>query len=530
MEVTRFMFRRILLLLAVCAFSYLMTSSGPPASYDIVIYGGGPQAVSTALTAAKTSGGQADILMIVPEKELGSTMTAGKQNLFDLNYYKSAKLPPGLPEGYEGSQGGSLFRFVRELGAVFPPAEMSRYFSEQLRAAGGIRVLYETDISEVDTAEGKKRDQKKLTALQFQKIRKDPSGRYVFQGQPSSPVHADIFVDASESGRLLRMSGADFTTGREDTDGDKLQMVATLMYKVKGLDAYAAISTNKEAFGVAYSKKGSFQFWAGREAYTIPELVAYDQNSPYFRLKAYNAGEDGYSHVGSDTLATPFWMNHLIIYKVDARKSWRDKVAGNGLYPESDELDPEEARELAVAELKSPAYWEMIRKLPGFAKAEPVLENGEPVVGDILYLRESIHAKNKPGDAKEHALTKADVMDGGEALYDHRIGVGFYNFDSNTYQKQESLTNPLHEPWYVPYESIRTPDIANLLLPGYAANIDSYSWSAMRVYPNLIMLGDAAGAAAGLALQDRFGLDHPTRQELQTLQNTLSSQDAILEK
>jgi hypothetical protein len=524
------MFRKGLLTAAVCAFSFTMTSSAPAAFFDIVIYGGGPQAVSTALTAAKTSKGKAEILMIVPERQLGSIMTAGKQNLFDLNYYKPSVLPPGIPQGYEGSQGGSLFRFVRDLGAVYPPDEMAGYFSAQLQSAGGIQVLYETDITglEADGVEG--RDQKEIRNIQFQKIRKDNSGRYTFQGDKAASVEAEIFVDASETGRLLRMSGAGYTTGREDTDADQLQMVATLMYKVKGVDAYAAIEPNKEAYGVAYSKKGSFQFWAGREAYSIPELVEYDKNNAYFRLKAYNAGEDGYSHVGADTSATPFWMNHLIIYKVDARKSWRDKAAGNGLYPQSEGLDPEEARELALRELSTPAFWEMIRKLPGFSKAGPVLENGKPAVGDILYLRESIHARNKPGEPKEHALSKEDVMNGGQALYNRRIGVGFYNFDSNTYLKHEVLTNPLHEPWYVPYEVIRTPDVANLLLPGYGANIDSYSWSAMRVFPNLIMLGDAAGAAAGLALAGKFELDKPGQQEMELLQKTLYGQAAILEK
>lgn len=492
-------------------------------TYEIVIYGGGPQAVSAALTAVSSSR-QADVLMIVPERQLGSTMTAGRQNLFDLNYHKPSSLPPGLPADYAGSQGGSLYRFVKALGAVFAPSEMEAYFVRETKASGRIRVLYETDITQADLKE----NAASIQELHFRKIRKDPEdGRYRFSGAASSSVQAEVFIDASETGRLLRLTGAGYTTGREDTGKDQLQMVATLMYKVKGVDAYAAIAPNKTANGVAYSTRGSFQFWGGREVYTIPEILAYDRNSPYFRLKAYNAGEDGYSHVGADTGKTPFWLNHMIIYKVDGRKMWRDRELDNGLYPESPELDPEEARELAVQELKKPEYWEMIRKLPGFANVEPVLENGEPAVGEILYLRETIHACNKPGAPAAHALTEADVMKGGQEFYDRRIGVGFYNFDSNTYQKQEALTNPLHEPWYVPYEVLRTPYVDNLLLPGYAANIDSYSWSAMRVYPNLIMLGDAAGAAAALAADGRMELGRP---DMGLLQNVLLQHQAILEK
>jgi hypothetical protein len=523
------MLRKGLILTALCVICIMMTSSIRVTNYEIVIYGGGPQAVSTALIAS-AGDSDTDILLIVPERQLGSIMTAGKQNLFDLNYYKSDKLPPGLPAGYEGSQGGSLFRFVRDLGAVFPPDIMEDYFERLLKESGRIEVLYETELTRIETRGEAAGDASSIQSVRFQKIRKNHEGKYLFQGRESAPVHADIFVDASESGRLLRMSGASFHTGREDSGQDQLQMVATLMYKVKGVDAYKAIEPSKDAYGVAYSTKGSFQLWAGREAYTIPEILEYDRTNPHFRLKAYNAGEDGYSHVGSDTSAIPFWMNHMIIYHVDARKSWRDHIAGNGLYPASEGLDPEEAREIAINELKRPGYWEMIRKLPGLEKIEPVLKNGEPEVGDILYLRESIHARNKPDNSKKHALVKEDVMEGGAALYDRRIGIGFYNFDSNTYRKHEMLTNPLHEPWYVPYEVLRTPEVSNLLLPGYAANIDSYSWSAMRVYPNLIMLGDAAGAAAALALQKKFDLAEPKEQEMRLLQDTLYANQAILDK
>lgn len=525
------MLRKGIFLSAVCAFSIMMTSSVRNTNYEIVIYGGGPQAVSTALMAAAAGGKDTDILLIVPENQLGSIMTAGKQNLFDVNYYKSSKLPPGLPSGYEGSQGGSLYRFHHELGAVFAPDRMAGYFADLLKSTGQVKVLYETELTAADVHTEPGEEAKTIDSVRYRKIKKGKDGRYAFTGKETAPLRADIFVDASETGRLLRLTGAAYHTGREDTGQDQLQMVATLMYKVKGVDAYKAIEPNKRDYGVAYSKKGSFQFWAGREAYTIPEIVQYNQDKPYFRLKAYNAGEDGYSHVGGDTTRIPFWMNQQIIYEVDARKSFRDIGLNNGLYPDSTGLDPEEAREMSIQELKNPEYWTMLRKLPGFEKVEPVLdEHGDPVVGDILYIRESIHAKNGPDDPKKHALTKDDVMNGGEALYDRRIGIGYYNFDSNTYRKQEMLTNPLHEPWYVPYETLLSPEVNNLLLPGYSANIDSYSWSAMRVYPNLIMLGDAAGVAAGLALQKQFKLHAPEPIELRRLQETLYEHQGILEK
>lgn len=524
------MLRKFILFTAVLSVLVITSSSAKRSQVDILIYGGGPQAVSAALTASDSSGGRAEILLIVPEPQLGSILTVGKQNLFDLNYYKPKKLPEGLPDSYKGAQAGSLYRFVEEVGAVFPPEALARHLADQIAKHPNIRVLYETDLTEVKTASQGSGGTFEIEAVRFRKMKKGPEGRYRFAGEDSALLRADIFIDASESGRLLRLSKARYTVGREDQTGDRTQMTATLMYKLRGADAFAAVKPNMQAYGVAYSHKGSFQFWAGAEAYKIPEIIQYDKNNPHFRLKAYNAGEDGYSHVGADTSRTEFWMNHLIIYEVDALKAWRDQLADNGMYSKENGLDPEVAREMAIAELKKPEYWQMIRKLPGLEKAEPVLKNGEPMVGDILYIRESIHAANRPTDPKPHALTKQDVLNGGEHLYGRRIGVGFYNFDSNTYKKDESLSNPLHAPWYVPYETLLSPEVTNLLIPGYAANIDSYAWTAMRVYPNLIMLGDAAGTAAGLAYGKKLELAHPDEAQLKLLQDRLTAIQAILEK
>lgn len=497
--------------------------------YDLIIYGGGPQAVSTALKAANTTNDLAKTLMIVPSDCLGSILTAGKQNLFDLNYYRTKRRTPGIPSDYEGTQGGTMFRFLRDMGSVFPPDEMARYLRRQVQAHPNITVWYDTDITDVQlAAAGTDAGASRIEAVRVQPIRKDADGRYVFSGDKSAPLKAKVFVDASESGRLARFAQVDYTIGRQDQGIDSRQMGATLMYKIKGVDAYAAVKTNRKLYGYAYSTKGAFQFWAGNEAFTIPEMIAYDKASDHFRIKGYNAGEDGISHVGGDTRNAEFWMNQLLIYNVDARKAWRDLAANNGHYPSSDGLDPEIAREMAIEELKKPNFIRMVRKLPGFETAELVYRNGQPVVGDMLYLRESIHTTQ--GAPNRFALNRQDVMNGGERWYARRIGIGFYNFDSNTYTKEESLSNPLHEPWYVPYDVLVSPKVANLLLPGYAASIDSFAWTAMRVYPNLIMLGDAAGTAAGLALLGDFHILRPTEGQIEELQQVLRDAKVILEK
>ena len=171
----------------------------------------------------------------------------------------------------------------------------------------------------------------------------------------------------------------------------------------------------------------------------------------------------------------------------------------------------------------------MLRRFYGFKNVELVYQNGNPVVADEMYIRETIHSTNNDGSFALNREDTEGLQD--ERHYERRIGLGFYNFDSNSYAKTEILSEPAEKkPWYVPYDVLIGSKVKNLLVSGYAANIDSFSWRAMRVYPNLIVLGDAAGVAAGLSSQYRFNIFSPTPTQIFLLQRTLEKEGAILNK
>ena len=91
-------------------------------------------------------------------------------------------------------------------------------------------------------------------------------------------------------------------------------------------------------------------------------------------------------------------------------------------------------------------------------------------------------------------------------------------------------------PVYVPYNALTTRYVANLLLPGYAANMCSYAWAKARVAPNLAVLGDAAGVAAGYCAE--YNASSSTKKwpynlssaDITTLRSKLVSQDVKLTK
>lgn len=497
-------------------------------TYDIVIYGGGTQGVASALKASEVTKDKKKILMIVPEKRLGSILTVGRQNLYDVRYYTSRNLPEGLPKNYPWAQGGSMELFYKEPSIVFSPTKLAHSLALEVLKHPNIKILYEHDIEHVYA----NKQTKEIQAVKVYPLVKDSKNRYVYNESKPLKVSASTFIDASETGKLIYHSRLfKGSVGREDINQDKKQMVATLMFKLKGIDMTHVQKHEKNGspFKFYFTNKGSLGILGGYEINGDKEFEKYSNEHSLFRFKPYNGGEDGYSGKHQQTQNTEMWMNMFLVYDVDARKMWRDSVVDNGLYPKDGGIDPEIARELAIKEMKTKEFISLIRKLPGMKNAELVLDDkAEPVVGDIMYIRESIHSSNEDGT---FALTKEDTLHLGDSKhYDRRIGLGFYNFDSNTYEKGESLSEPRTvEPWYVPYDVlVSTP--TNLLIPGYAANMDSYTWRAMRVYPNLIMLGDAAGIAAGLHAEGQFNIKHPTDEEIKLLQRELKENKAILEK
>ena len=131
------------------------------------------------------------------------------------------------------------------------------------------------------------------------------------------------------------------------------------------------------------------------------------------------------------------------------------------------------------------------------------------------------------------------------------VGVIRYGTDMHPYKLEDMKVNgnyvwgteytrassaDARNPVYVPYNALTTRYVANLLLPGYAANMCSYAWAKARVAPNLAVLGDAAGVAAGYCAE--YNASSSTKKwpynlssaDITTLRSKLVSQDVKLTK
>lgn len=515
----------------------------PRESHTVVIYGGTFAACAAAYQAAAHLPPGRDVLLIVPESALGGVGTVGGQNFFDIRNWRGE--PPTR---------GSFARWFSAFGQGYPTTAMAELLYAEV--AGGfpdqVRVLFAHEIETVHMARdrwgvrnrGTDGRPQKLRAVTVRPVARDPETQAVEWAGKARTFHGEVFIDASDTGRLARLAGVPLSPGRADWAGDAHQQAVTLMFQVTGVDPQAATAhrhpeTGKPEFFFFQEADATRLGWGGKEFTRYdPVVAAYNAAGHRFTLKGYNIAED-----------TPdrWWLNILLAHEVNGMMQELDRDTGR--WPAAGAAAPtaltaegqwstDRAYAEAVAELERPRFMEALRRFPGFEGVELVRgAGGRPVVGEVLYLRETAHAL-KPGgsfalaaDAVRHAgdspHTGAD-----RALHPARVGLGLYYIDINAYRKGEpvqTLETPAN-PHYIPYTALITPAVENILLPGYAQSTSSEAWASMRVIPNLTVCGDAAGLAAAWCARKNKSPATLDLEDLREIQTLLAAAGARLDK
>lgn len=539
--------------------------------YDIVVYGASFAGCAAARTAAALAPDKSVLLVVPgPVPALGGIGTIGGQNFFDVWYWRD-----------QLTAGGSFARWFEAAGQFYHPGRMASTLRAELAQHPNITILWCYDVAEVVPSGGGG----PIAGLVLREVVPDAQGVPRW-GKGIWRVKGRVYVDASEDGRLTRLTGAGTTTGRADWPQAYLergegktvtarQQAATLMFKVRGVKAPSPAAGRLVRAGdliFFLDHRGSWGVAGGWQAYRENWVVkSFNQRfGPRgFAIKPLNAAQEG---PGSPD----WWVNALLIFNVDGRATRRD--AGTPAYPPDvrpDALDVDTARLLAKKVLQDPAFLGALRqfsgtaadgKVYGFASAELVRdERGEPVVGEVLYLRETVHLVQRlqeagPGSEESaYALTPSACQGAGDGPergtdrqnYGERVGLSFYAMDINAYTFEDlrqgsgeytwPVTGKVRPDWqqrggepqnpaYLPYRMLVTPRVPNLLVPGYATGAASLAWAETRVIPNLCVLGDAAGAAAARAVlyneePARFGPE-----QISWVQEALRHLGARLEK
>ncbi|WP_216363910.1 MULTISPECIES: FAD-dependent oxidoreductase [unclassified Neomoorella] len=503
--------------------------AAPAVRADIVVYGGGLAGCAAAWKAAATAPDRTVVLVVpYPEHEYGGLATVGGQNFWDVRYWaRDGRL----------AQGGSFAHWFKAVGPFYRTADLSAQIAADLGRLPNLHTYWAMDITAIQ-----KDRRGRLKTLALRELQRDAAGTVIW-GEERLILAATIFVDASEDGRLSRLSHAGVTVGRADWPADLLagdfidltlrprQQAATLMFKVRG------VQPGRYRDMIFRQERGVWSAYGGREVY-INDTVVTAFNDRYgpagFALKPLNAVQDGPGN-------PEWWVNALLIFNVDGRANARDR--GHDAYPGDmapEALDTDTAWQRAREMLANPDFIRALRRFDGFHEAEVVLDaDGKPFAGGMLYLRETIHTVVEPREAgpgtedSNYALTAAAAHGAGPGPaegndlgnYVNRIGLGFYWQDINAYHFSDlkggdgryrwpvtpflrpdyprTMPGPggwPQNPVYIPFNTLLSRPVPNLLIPGYAASISSLAWAELRVLPNQCVLGDAAGVAAAYAV------------------------------
>ena len=538
----------------------------------IVVYGATMAGVAAAAKAAKNAP-SATIHLIVPDPVdyngngccLGAIGTVGGQNFFDIGWKDV------LARTYYTN--GSFKWWCGQMGQHYNVDAMSDLLKRDLTKAeygGRIKIHYAYDITGIGW------ESSHITEVRLKRIFRDTDGTVKWDEKADTlTIAGDVFIDASESGRLTRMSNFGGTVGRYDwpaslldsdergSNGKARQQVATLMFKVKNFDRFKA--DDDELTAGDKDNNGVYSATGGTRAYKTNTKILNFNNThgpEGFALKPFNMAQDG---PGSDE----WWVNMLLVFNVDGRAYNRDLTGDTSyLFPSdmrSDYKTVDDAWVAARKVLDYPDFLPALRSFLGFEGADLVRDkNGDPVVGNSLYLRETIHSAFSSSDRANgtedtnYALSAKDFWNPGATKntgndsrhYAKRMGLNYYGLDINAYKFEDLKQNgqyiwghevteaarsdikfPEHvSPTYITYSAIATNFVYNLLIPGYAAGIDSLGWAEARTIPNQCVLGDAAGVAAAYAVNNNIDPLNFGSADITAVQNILKNSGALLEK
>ena len=469
--------------------------------YDVAVYGGTAGGVMTAVTAAREG---ASAAVLEPGRHVGGMVTGGLGR---------------TDFGRKEVIGGYALEFYRRLGreygkeiAWFPEPRVAEKVLLEVAAEAGVRIFYQHRLRE---AGGVEKKGARLTAIHFEN---------------GSTVRARVFADATYEGDLMAQAGVSFTVGRESAAqyGEDLAGVRPKDPNHQFDDPIPA----RDEEGILLPEIGTQprgEVGAGDrkvQAYNFRLCLSDDPGNQV----GFEAPE-GYDARRYELLARYLaslrkrWgsaprMNEILIVSrleepsktdINNRGAFStDYIGASWDYPTASYARRGEIWEEHVRYTKGLLYFlAHDPKVPvrlqrdiqrwGLCRDE-FQDNGH--WPHQLYVRE---ARRMRGD---FVMTQKDIQT--ELSKPDVIGMGSYNSDSHnvqrfvepdgTVQNEGNMEVPV-TPYQIPYRLIlpKQAEAENLLVP-VCFSASHVTYSTLRMEPQYMIIGQAAGVAAKMAI------------------------------
>lgn len=477
----------------LAAFSSLVSATAAEISADVFVYGATPGGVAAAITAAR---GGHRVVLADPTYFVGGMMAGGltKTDVGDRDTIGgvSKEFFDRVFDYYKKTYGDDSLQAKQSHRGVFFEPKVAALIFQQMLDEAKVQVLLKHQLEKVDET------RKRIVSATIQ-----PKA-----GGEAVTVKAQIFIDATYEGDLLAMAHVPYRVGREARDEYNESLAGMTdgpeIYRGKGdhrVQAYNMRSTitHRPDILVPFPKPDN---------YTPEPHRSFIEAVKKHNFKTF---EDLFHDV-------PLWGD--VNGKLDPNKA--DAVGFNYNYAEADP----EGRAAIVKRVQDYwlSLWYMLGNDPelpqefrdsvkkwGLPKDEFVESNH---VSPQIYVRVARRMLGR------HMLTQNDVQD--ERFKDDTICLGSYNIDSHDVQRiltpsgweMEGYIIRATDPYEIPYRSI-TPFAPENLLVVCAVSATHIAYGTLRMEPVFLMIGQAAGTAANLALKYKKPVQDIPVKELQ---------------
>ena len=515
--------------LQLAAFALLIsTAFGQTKKFDLVVYGGAAGGVMTAVSAAREG---LTVAILEPGRHLGGMVTGG---LSRTDFGRKEVIGGVALEFYQ--RAGK--KYGREIEWTPEPRVAEAILNEMIQEARTITVFLNHRLKEKG---GVKKQGARVIELTMENGAK-------FQGA--------IFADASYEGDLLAQAGVSFTWGRESS-AQYNESLAGVRPKDRNHQfdfAVSAYGENKKPLP-EIQKEPRGEIGAGDrkvQAYNFRMILTNDPDNrrPFSKPGAYDAKR-------FELLArfliefvkqkgrAPRMNEILLPAQIAGKQKWDFNNRGpfstdyigkswdypNAVYKRRAEIWQDHKRytqELfyfLVTDSRVPKETQAEISQFGLAKDEFTDNDNWPYQ---LYIRE---ARRMIGD---YVVTQKDIQT--ELTKPDVIAMGSYNSDSHNVQRyvtpegaaqNEGNMEVAVTPYQIPYRIMlpKKTQATNLLAP-VCFSASHVTYSTLRMEPQYMMIGQAAGVAAKMALENNVAA-----QEINTkqLSDKLKSQGAVFE-
>jgi hypothetical protein len=476
--------------------------------FDVVVYGGTAGGVIAAVSSAREG---LKVALLEPGKHLGGMVSGG---LSWTDFGRKEVIGGYALEFYwRAGKHYEMSRYGQEIAWMHEPHVAEDIFRQMLREAH-VTVLLDHRLREKSGV--------RKSGLTVTEILAENGGAFA----------ADIFIDSSYEGDLMAQAGVSYTWGRESSEqyGEPLAGVRgetpkhqfTVNLSPRGADGRLLPEIHDHPAGTPGSADKKVQSYNFRLCFSddpanqirFPKPEGY--RAARYELLAHLLKARTAAEGAAPKLATLLKIDRIENQKADVNNNGAfstDYIGGSWDYPNATYAKRAEIwqahkdyiagllyflandRQVPAATQKELSVW-------GLCKDEFTDTGGWPYQ---LYIRE---ARRMVGD---FVMTQKDLQT--ELTKPDPIGMGSYNSDSHNIERivtpegfvrNEGDMQVAVKPYQIPYRIMlpKASEARNLLVP-VAFSASHVAYSSVRMEPQYMILGQAAGAAAKMAIEGK---------------------------